>query len=194
MPKGTSDVTLCPVDNGVDGETLDAVTTWRPMWRGRPRRRPHDEEVPLAGSSPSGRFTYEVRVRALDGASRAQRARVRAQHLARLLYWGVVDGDDPATLVGTASLDSYLRLTDVATDRTVEVSLGEYAPAIVAETRLVRLNLLTRTPEEIVDLYFTPDDGPEGVLADVIPLQGVLIDPLTEPVHWPAHRWGRPNP
>ena len=167
---------------------------WRPTWRRRPRRRPHDEEVPLAGSSPSRRFTYEVRVRALDDVSRPQRARIRARHLARLLYWGVVDGDDPATLVGTASLDSYLRLTDLATDRTVDVPLGAYAPAIVAETRLVRLNFLTRSPEEIVDLYFTPDDGPEDVLAEVIPIHGVLIDPLTDPVHGPAQRWGRPIP
>jgi hypothetical protein len=105
-----------------------------------------------------------------------------------------VDGDDPATLVGAAALDSYLRLTDVATDRTVDVPLGAYAPAIVAETRLVRLNLLTRSPEEIVELYFTPDDGPEDVLAEVIPLIGILIDPLTEPVHGASQRWGRPNP
>ena len=146
------------------------------------------------GSSPSGRFTYEVRVRAFDDVSPSQRARIRARHLARLLYWGVVDGDDPGTLVGAAALDSYLRLTDVATDRTVDVPLGAYGPAIVAETRLVRLNLLTRSPEEIVELYFTPDDGPEDVLAEVIPLIGVLIDPLTEPVHGPAQRWGRPKP
>ena len=176
------------------GETLEVVKTWRPTWRRRPRRRPHDDEVPLAGSSPSRRFTYEVRVRALDDVTRSQRARIRARHLARLLYWGVVDGDDPATLVGAASLDSYLRLTDVATDRTVDVPLGSYAPAIVAETRLVRLNLLIRSPEEIVELYFTPDDGPEGVLAEVIPIAGILIDPLTEPVHGPAQRWGRPIP
>jgi len=194
VPNDTADVTLCPGEGGTGGETLEAVKTWRPTWRRRPRRRPHDDEVPLSGSSPSRRFTYEVRVRALDDTTLSERARIRAKHLARLLYWGVVDGADPATLVSEASLDSYLRLTDVATGRTIDVPLGSYAPAIVAETRLVRLNLLTRSPEEIVEIYFTADDGPEDVLAEVIPLQGVLIDPLTGPLHGPAQRWGRPIP